>query len=403
MLESQLEKWILSHAASKMPLAVVLPSGQRIELGSPARVVIHVKDLTGARLLFTPTLANLGTGYVEGHLDIDGEIDDLIDVAVTLARSTGGDDFTEPGLGLMSRLLSHSKKRDRESIEYHYDVSNDFYRLFLDQAMVYSCGYFKEPSDSLDLAQQQKLDHILTKLMLKPGDRLLDVGSGWGALAIRAAERGAKVVGVTLSQRQYEYSLERIAALGLSQSCEIRLEDYRDLKETARFNKIVSVGMFEHVGQKHLPSYFTKMHALLENGGAMLMHGITATDPNRRLVGHGGSDFIDRYVFPDGELPHVTFAMRAIAEAGFEVVDVESLRRHYALTLNHWAHRLESHADAARKSGGDKRYRIWRVYLAGCGYGFAHNWMNINQMLCCKLGPPQMNPFPMTRDWMYRG
>jgi cyclopropane-fatty-acyl-phospholipid synthase len=402
MLESQLEKWILSHAERKLPLAVVLPSGQRIELGSDVRVVIHIKDLTGARLLFTPTLANLGTAYVEGHIDIDGEIDDLISVAVGLAQSTGGDNFTEPGMGLMARLLSHSKKRDRESIEYHYDVSNQFYQLFLDRAMVYSCGYFKDPCDSLEVAQQQKLDHILTKLMLKPGDRVLDVGSGWGALAIRAAERGAKVVGITLSQNQLDYSRERIAALGLSNSCEIRLEDYRDLSVGESFDKIVSVGMFEHVGHKNLPSYFEKMHALLVDGGAMLMHGITATDPTRRVVGRGGGDFIDRYVFPDGELPHVTFAMRAIAEAGFEVVDVESLRRHYALTLNHWAHRLEAHAEAARESAGDKRYRIWRVYLAGCAYGFAHNWMNINQMLCCKLGGPQMNPFPMTRDWMYR-
>ncbi len=402
MLESQLENWIVSHAATDLPLAIILPSGQRIDLGPPARVVIHIKDMTGARLLFNPTLSNLGAAYVEGHLDIDGEVDDLIDVAVSLAKREVAEDFTEPGSGLMGRLLAHSKKRDRESIEYHYDVSNDFYKLFLDQNMVYSCGYFKSPEDSLDLAQEQKLDHILTKLMLKKGDRLLDVGCGWGALSIRAAQRGATVVGVTLSQNQFDYARAAIAALGLSERCEIRMQDYRDLPDTERFDKIVSVGMFEHVGHKNLPAYFAKMHALLEDGGAMLMHGITSTDPNRRVVGRGGGEFIDRYVFPDGELPHVSFAIRCIAEAGFEVFDVESLRRHYALTLSHWAHRLEKHAVQAKASAGDKRFRIWRVYLAGCAYGFAHNWMNINQMLCCKLGGLDANPFPLTRDWIYR-
>ena len=401
MLESQLEKWVVSHAATDLPLALILPSGQRIDLGAAAKVVIHIKDLTGARLLFNPSLSNLGTAYVEGHLDIDGEVEDLIAVAVRLAKRDDAEDFTEPGGGLMGRLLAHSKKRDRESIEYHYDVSNDFYKLFLDRNMVYSCGYFKTPEDSLDLAQEQKLDHILTKLMIKPADRLLDVGCGWGALAIRAAQKGASVVGVTLSQNQFDYARNRVEALGLADLCEIRLQDYRDIPDTERFNKIVSVGMFEHVGHKNLPAYFAKMHGLLDDGGAMLMHGITSTDPNRRVVGRGGGEFIDRYVFPDGELPHVSFATRCIAEAGFEVYDVESLRRHYALTLSEWAHRLEHHADEARQMAGDKRYRIWRVYLAGCAFGFANNWMNINQMLCCKLGDATANPFPMTRDWIY--
>jgi cyclopropane-fatty-acyl-phospholipid synthase len=401
MFESQLEKWIVSHAATELPLAVILPSGQRIDLGPPARVVIRIKDMTGARLLFNPTLSNLGTAYVEGHLDIDGHVDDLIDVAVSLAKSTDPNDFAEPEVGIVGRLLAHSKKRDKESIEYHYDVSNAFYKLFLDERMVYSCGYFKTPDDSLDQAQLQKLDHILNKVMLKEGDRLLDVGCGWGALAIRAAQRGAHVVGVTLSQNQFDYATEQVRALGLSDRCDIRIQDYRDIPDSERFDKIVSVGMFEHVGHKNLQPYFSKLHGLLKDGGAMLMHGITSTDPNRRVVGRGGGEFIDRYVFPDGELPHVTFAMRAMAEAGFEVVDVESLRRHYAKTLTHWAHRLEAEADAARAIAGDKRYRIWRVYLAGCAYGFANNWMNINQMLCCKLGDSNANPFPMTRDWIY--
>jgi cyclopropane-fatty-acyl-phospholipid synthase len=338
---------------------------------------------------------------VEGQIDIDGSVDDVVNVAVELSRFTGGDDFTSTSMSLLQRLLAHSRKRDRDAIEYHYDVSNEFYRLFLDDNMVYSCGYFKEDGDTLDQAQLQKIDHILTKLQLQPGDRLLDVGCGWGALVIRAAQRGARAVGVTLSQNQYDWARARVAELGLGDRCEIRLQDYRDLSESERFDKIASVGMFEHVGLKNLRIYFEKMHDLLADGGAMLMHGITATHPELREVGRGGGEFIDKYVFPDGELPHVSFALRTMAEAGLEVVDTESLRRHYFRTLTQWAHRLEDHAEVARKIVGERRYRIWRVYLAGCAYGFMHNWMNIYQMLACKLGGPDANPFPLTRDWIY--
>jgi cyclopropane-fatty-acyl-phospholipid synthase len=402
MLESQLEKWILSQAHQSIPLALILPSGQRVAVGDPVKVEIRLHDLAGIRVLMNPTLGNLGTAYVEGQIDIDGTVEDIIEVAVALSKFTGGEDFTGSSMSLLQRLLSHSRKRDRDAIEYHYDVSNEFYRLFLDTNMAYSCAYFRHTDDSLDTAQLQKFDHILTKLQLKPGDRFLDVGCGWGALVIRAAQRGAHAVGVTLSQNQFELARERIAELGLSSRCEIRLQDYRDIASSERFDKIASVGMFEHVGLKNLKIYFEKMHALLDDGGAMLMHGITSTHPDLREVGRGGGEFIDKYVFPDGELPHVSFALRTMAEAGLEVVDAESLRRHYYHTLTHWARRLESHSRRALEIAGEKRYRIWRVYLAGCAYGFLHNWMNIYQMLACRLGGPGANPFPMTRDWIYR-
>lgn len=401
MLESQLEKWIVSQASQPLPLALVLPSGQRVEMGPAPKVEMRLKDAAAARFLLNPTLSNLGTAYVEGQIDIEGHVDDILEVAVALSRSVGGPDFTEPTTGLLQRLLAHSRRRDRESIEYHYDVSNDFYKLFLDQNLVYSCAYFKHEDDSLDQAQLNKLDHILTKLCVKAGETLLDVGCGWGALVIRAAQRGMKAVGVTLSSNQLEYAKARIAELGLSDRCEVRLQDYRDIPASERFDKIVSVGMFEHVGHKNLRLYFERMHQLLKDGGAMLMHGITATHPDHREVGRGGGEFIDKYVFPDGELPHVSFALRCLAEAGFEIVDVESLRRHYTRTLTFWAHHLEKNAALARNIAGDKRFRIWRVYLAGCAYGFRSNWMNIHQMLVCKLGGPEANPFPMTRDWMY--
>ena len=366
------------------------------------KVVMRLRDLAAIRFLINPTLSNIGTAYVEGRIDIDGTIDDIVDVAMELSKTTGGADFVEPSTGILARILSHSRKRDREAIQYHYDIATDFYQLFLDRNLVYSCGYFRDSGNSLDVAQEDKLDHILTKVQLKAGDRLLDVGCGWGALIIRAAERGAHAVGVTLSQDQCRYASQRIAELGLADRCEVRLMDYRDLVDDGGYDKIVSVGMFEHVGHKNLRRYFEILHGLLRDGGAMLMHGITAPHPELREVGRGGGDFIDRYVFPDGELPHISFLLRCMSEAHLEVVDVESLRRHYTLTLGHWAHRLEAQADAARAIAGDKRFRIWRVYLAGCAHGFAQNWMNIHQVLACKMGGPGANPFPLTRDWIYR-
>lgn len=401
MLESQVERWIVSRAGDEMPLAIELPSGRRIEMGSDPSVLLRLKTASSVRALLNPTLGNLGTAYVEGDIDLEGPIDNIIDVGVRLSNATGGEDFTKAEVGLLARVLAHSRARDRERIEYHYDVSNAFYELFLDEQLVYSCAYFRRDDDTLEQAQRHKIDHILRKLRLEAGDRLLDVGCGWGALIIRAAEQGAHAVGITLSEKQHAYAQQRIDALGLSSRCEVRLQDYRDLVEVGAYDKVVSVGMFEHVGLKNLPLYFERMNRLLKAGGAMLMHGITATHPDRRRVGRGAGEFIDRYVFPDGELPHLADVVRTMAEHGLEVVDVESLRRHYARTLGHWARRLDAHPDQAIAAAGEKRFRIWRVYLAGCGIGFRDNWMNIYQLLACKLGSDGANPFPMTRDWMY--
>lgn len=402
MLESQIERWIMARAGDEMPLAIELPSGRRIEMGPHPTVLLRINSTPAIRTLLNPTLGNLGTAYVEGDIDLEGPIDDILDVGVRLSASTGGDDFTKPEAGLLARVLSHSRSRDKERIAYHYDVSNDFYKLFLDENLVYSCAYFRHPDDTLEQAQRDKLDHVLRKVQLQPGDRLLDVGCGWGAMIIRAAQQGAHAVGVTLSQNQYDHARQRIAELGLTARCEVRLQDYRDIPELGSFDKVVSVGMFEHVGLKNLPLYFQQMNALLRDGGAMLMHGITATHPDRRQVGRGAGEFIDRYVFPDGELPHVSDVLRTMAGQGLEVVDVESLRRHYAKTLMHWAGRLDARPAEALAAAGEKRFRIWRVYLAGCGVGFRDNWMNIYQLLACKLGGPGQDSFPMTRDWMYR-
>jgi cyclopropane-fatty-acyl-phospholipid synthase len=299
-------------------------------------------------------------------------------------------------------FVRHSRMRDREAIEYHYDVSNDFYRLFLDPQMVYSCAYFKCESDTLEQAQMQKIDHILDKLQLARGERLLDIGCGWGALVIRAAKRhGAHAIGITLSRNQYAIAQQRVKEEGLEGRVEIRLQDYRDVPEAGSFDKIASVGMFEHVGLRNLHAYFAKIHALLGEGGAVLNHGITAVDPENRSVGLGAGEFIGKYVFPHGELPHVALVLSRMAEAGLETVDVESLRRHYARTAGLWAEALERNRDEAIRIAGEKRYRIWSIYLQGSAHGFREGWMTIHQVLAVKQGGPDSNRLPMTRDYMY--
>jgi cyclopropane-fatty-acyl-phospholipid synthase len=267
--------------------------------------------------------------------------------------------------------------------------------------MVYSCAYFANGTEDLATAQTAKLDHILTKVMLKPGDRLLDIGCGWGALAIRAAQRGAKVVGITLSQNQYDLARERVAREGLADQVDIRLQDYRDLDES--FDKITSVGMFEHVGLKNLRLYFTKMRKLLKDGGLALNHGITSTDPENGASPYGASDFIEKYVFPHGELPHIGLVLKEMEAAGLESLDVESLKRHYARTLQIWAENYEANTEAVKREVPDLTYRVWRVYLAGCAYAFAQHWVSIYQVLVCKAGAESyLNPTPWNRGYVYR-
>jgi cyclopropane-fatty-acyl-phospholipid synthase len=266
--------------------------------------------------------------------------------------------------------------------------------------MVYSCAYFPHGDETLAQAQIAKIDHILRKIMLRPGERLLDIGCGWGALALRAAQHwGAQVVGVTLSQRQFELATERVARAGLAGRVDIRLQDYRDVTET--FDKITSVGMFEHVGLKHLREYFSQIRSRLRDGGLALNHGITSTDPDSGSVPWGAGHFIEKYVFPNGELPHVSLALRQAQAAGLEALDVESLRRHYARTLACWSQSYERAADQARQLVPGLTWRVWRVYLAGCAYGFAHDWMSIYQILFCKSGSAHQNPTPLNRGYMY--
>lgn len=389
------------RSQSDIPLRLAFWNGFDHDLGPNPRVTVRLPGPGALRFFLPPSLDNLAEGYVNGHFDVLGGAQDIVEAASRLAH-TG-----VPMRGRFGRILSkvrHNRAKDARSIEHHYDVSNDFYRLWLDEQMVYSCAYFPNRTESLEEAQSAKLDHILAKLMLKPGERLLDIGCGWGALAMRAARKyGAHAVGVTLSKNQYDLARERVEQAGLAGQVEIRLQDYRDIDQRdGQFDKITSIGMFEHVGLDHLREYFGKIHALLKDGGLVLNHGITSTDPGSGSTPLGAANFIDKYVFPNGELPHISLALRDMQAAGLEALDVECLRRHYARTLGHWAQNYERHGDAIRGMVSETTFRVWRIYLAGCAHAFEQNWVSLHQVLACKAGTSeQLNPTPWSRAYMY--
>ena len=385
------------RADTVIPLRIELWNGQQFDLSSEPTVRVAIPRPSALRYFISPDLNKLGEAFVEGHIRVEGSIHDVFRVAEGLARSVAAS--TRAGY---SRFRRHNQSGDRKAIQYHYDVSNDFYSLFLDRNMVYSCAYYRNEEDSLETAQEQKLDHILNKLLLQAGERFLDIGCGWGGLVMRAAAKyGAFATGITLSRNQFAYASERIRAEGLQNLCRVEYRDYRDLPGAGGFDKIASVGMFEHVGLKNLPEYFGKISSLLADEGLVLNHGITTSDPDNRWAGLGAGEFIDRYVFPDGELPHLALVLKEMSVAGLEVTDVESMRPHYARTCHDWANRLESNRDRAGIIAGAKRLRIWQIYLAGCAYGFANGWMNVYQLLACKSANAARKPLPWTREYIY--
>ncbi len=380
------------------------------------RFTLVLKHPGTLRAMFSsPSELTLGEAYIYDDFDIEGDIEAAFDLAgYLLAHGRSAEENF--GLGTRLRKLPqserqpsdlrlvefngnvHSKDRDRQAISYHYDLPAEFYALWLDQRMVYSCAYFSNPDEDLDSAQEHKLDYICRKLRLRPGERLLDIGCGWGGLIIHAAARyGVEAVGITLSVPQAEVARERVRQAGVNERCRIEVSDYRDIDHERQYDKIVSVGMFEHVGEALLPEYFRQAWNLLRPGGVFLNHGISYSATYQRR----GPSFVDRYVFPDGDLLPISTSLKAAELSGFELRDIESLREHYALTLHHWVRRLQSHADEARQITSDTTYRIWRLYMAGAAHGFRSGRLNLYQTLLAKPVDGRSG-LPLTRDDWYR-
>jgi cyclopropane-fatty-acyl-phospholipid synthase len=409
---------LLLHDYHPRDFAISLWNGNQWgpESGSP-RFTLVVRHPDGLRRMLKPNTndLSLSEAYISGDLDVVGEIEAAMPVANYLVGRTWpavtalriGKNLL--GLPRMDRLrrkngqpaeLSgevHSIERDRQAVTYHYDVSNDFYALWLDEQMVYSCAYFDAVGEGLDAAQARKLDYLCRKLRLRPGERLLDIGCGWGGLIMHAARKyGVEALGITLSAKQAALANQRIKRAGLEKQCRAEVRDYRDLNRASGFEKIVSVGMFEHVGESQLPLYFQHAWHLLRPGGVFLNHGIAnrPIDPVPK-----GPNFISRYVFPDGALVPINATLRYAEEIGFEARDVESLREHYTLTLRHWAQRLELRRDEALKIVDEPTYRVWRLFLSGSAYSFATGLLNVYQTVFVKPVEGRSG-LPLTRkDW----
>jgi cyclopropane-fatty-acyl-phospholipid synthase len=393
---------------------VVLWDGTRVESSEARRFSLFVTSPGALRAAFTPPLDHsAGKAFGAGLLEVDGDLEHAVDTLYRAGAALG-----IRGLVQLVRLLRrlpkmsvpplrrakfrgrvHSRARDRAAVGFHYDQPIEFYRSFLDREMVYSCAYWDEGVDSLDAAQSAKLDYTLRKLRLQPGERLLDIGCGWGALVVRAVQRfGARALGITLSRPQYEEAQRRIAAAGIADRARVELRDYRDLGG-GRFDKIVSVGMFEHVGRGRFLQYFRAAYDALVPGGLFLNHAIA--DQSRGRLGNKPGAFMGRFVFPDGELVAVADSLRIAERVGFEVRDVESLREHYARTLRAWVANLERNRDAAVAAAGEQTYRLWRLYLAGSAQGFRVGRMSVYQAL---LGRPHEDgrlEVPPTRRDLY--
>src|SRR5438477_4408921 len=385
----------------------------------PATLVLQHSGAL-AQMFSAGTEVGLAEAYLHNAFDIEGDIATAFEVsdvllgqlrnwkqklkmAVLLLRVPEVSTIRSARRLLKRRGEKHSIERDREAVRFHYDLSNDFYHLWLGHGMVYSCAYFHSPSDNLDDAQEQKLDYLCRKLRLRPGQRLLDIGCGWGAFVIYAAKHfGVQTVGITLSKRQAEWAQARVREAGLDASVKVFVCDYRNLPaEPDRYDALVSIGMAEHVGREHLPNYFAIGRRVLKPGGVFMNQAI-GEGIIPRSGSHANESFIERYAFPEGDIPPLCILLRASESSGFEVRDVENLREHYGLTLEHWLRRLEAQHSAALAFVPEETYRVWRLYLAGFGYGFGRGHIAVYQTLLTKLDDRGRTALPLTRSDWYR-
>jgi cyclopropane-fatty-acyl-phospholipid synthase len=359
---------------------------------------IFARRKGGKQWLSSATAHAVALAYVKGQIEVHGDFVAAVRFQVTRTHSHWRRHIFDAICRLSPWRLTHrwaGRAVTARNIRFHYDRSNDFYRQFLDSQMVYSCAYFATPEASLDQAQSAKVDHICRKLRIQPGDRFLDIGCGWGALVVAAAKRfGALASGCTLSNRQYQGAVQRIREEQLSGCASIHEMDYRDV--TGEFERISSVGMFEHVGRSQLETYFRKVHDLLAPNGLFLNHGITRPAP---VQSDSQSMFIARQVFPGGQIVCLGDVVHAAEHAGFEVLDVENLRRHYARTCRAWVEQLIANREACLQTVDEQTWRTWHLYLAGSAVAFEDGGLGLHQVLLSKRGAS--GAVPMTRDYIY--
>ncbi|MEG0150930.1 MAG: cyclopropane-fatty-acyl-phospholipid synthase family protein [Comamonas sp.] len=411
-----------SHLATlPVTTSVQLSSGERIGPDNSA-VQLSFRSPKALAALADGQIGSVGAAIVEGWVDVKGRARDIMAVATGLLQGNPVElapTWLEQSVAKAKSLAMHTLTRDAEQIQFHYDLSDEFYALWLDPRRVYSCAYYRDLSMSLAQAQEAKLDHICKKLQLQPGERFWDIGSGWGGLIFWAAENyGVQAHGITLSRNQFEYVQRKIEAKGLQGRVTVELRDYRQMDGVPPFDKIGSVGMFEHVGSAHLAEYFQTIYQMLQPGGMALVHGITAGGVNNGEVGAGIGDFINRYIFPGGELMHISRVLHDLGKSGLEMVDVENLRPHYARTLWAWSDSLEAQLAQAQSilttqydaDRAARALRAYRLYLAGCAMGFEHGWVALHQMLCIKpdgdlqhgVMPGAQSRYAFNREYIYR-
>lgn len=420
-MEPLLQKLEAQLAALPVPVALGLP-GMR-QLGpADAAVRLEFQDWSGLATFAAGHIGKIAEDYVEKRVRIEGRMRDVMAAGAGLLPGSPVASDTSWWTQMLRRARSlalHTPQKDAELVRFHYDVSDDFYALWLDPRRVYSCAYFREPQMTLAQAQEAKLDHICRKLMLRGGERFLDIGAGWGGLLLWAAENyGVNATGITLSRNQHAHVNRLIEQKGLQGRVRMLLLDYRELPEDTPYDKIASVGMFEHVGQANMPAYFAKIRRLLVPGGLAMNHGITAGSIEPGQLGAGMGDFIGKYIFPGGELLHTSLVLRDMAVGGLEMVDTENLRPHYARTLWAWSDALEDRLEEARtvlvgthgEEGAGTVLRAYRLYLAGSAMCFERGWIGLHQILAARPDGDMhtgtlrgaQSPYPFTRDYIYR-
>ncbi|MFF7405941.1 class I SAM-dependent methyltransferase [Streptomyces murinus] len=420
----------LAEQVLGVPLPVRLRAWDGSQAGPPGAPTLVVRNRRALRrILFKPGELGLARAWVSGDLAIEGDLYTALDAMSGLIWERDGDDRTllqalrDPAVRAAGRELLklagpplppappeeevrrprhlHTRHSDRRAISHHYDVGNDFYELVLGPSMVYSCAYWEtfDKDATLEAAQRDKLELVCRKLGLREGQRLLDVGCGWGSMALHAArEHGVSVVGVTLSQEQAGYARKRIADEGLTDKVEIRVQDYRDVSD-GPFDAISSIGMAEHVGADRYLEYARQLYGLLKPGGRLLNHQI-ARRPQTDETAYSVDEFIDAYVFPDGELAPIGTTVTQLERAGFEVRDVEALREHYARTLREWVTNLEADWERAVRLTSPGRARVWQLYMAASALAFEHNRIGVNQVLAVRTPPSGASVLPpRTRTW----